>query len=159
MKRIALTMCLALQVAVSNPARSAPVAEDNSHSIVVPDASWEGTYTVSSLLCTSPEDGSNCSKIFSDSLQIRKKGNDYQVTLESTQANQHVCAFSFQMKVTGWSLVHETAYGRILVTRKKAGLTIISDNVDPTALGLGICGAHADINGLVFPRVSKRHGG
>lgn len=78
------------------------------------------------------------------------------MTLESTQANQHVCAFSFLMKEAGRQLIYETAHGRIGLIRTEAELIISSRNVDPTALGLGICGAHADIDGLVFPWSSKR---
>lgn len=118
--------------------------------------SWEGTFRVGSLLCTSPENGSDCSGFFSDSLEVRKKGEDYLVTLESTQANQHVCAFSFLMKEARRQLIYETPHGRIKVMRTDAALIISSRNVDPTALGLGICGAHADIDGLVFPWSSKR---
>jgi hypothetical protein len=46
--------------------------------------SWEGAFRVGSLLCTSPENGSDCSDVFSDSLEVRKQGEDYRVTLEST---------------------------------------------------------------------------
>lgn len=118
--------------------------------------SWEGTFRVGSLLCTSPENGSDCSGLFSDRLEVRKKGEHYLVTLESTQANQHVCAFSFLMKEVGRHLVYETAHGRVRMVRTDAALIISSKNVDPTALGLGICGAHADIDGLAFPWSSKR---
>lgn len=118
--------------------------------------SWEGTFRVGSLLCTSPENGSDCSDVFNESLEVRKKGEDYLVTPESTQANQHVCAFSFLMKEAGRHLIYETAHGRVRMIRTDAALIISSRNVDPTALGLGICGAHADIDGLVFPWSSKR---
>jgi hypothetical protein len=114
-----------------------------------------GCHVKRSELCTSPHDGSSCSDQFQDTLNIEPNKQDYQVTLFSTQASQHVCSFSFQMSAINGALVHDTPYGPITIKLKDGSLNIYSKGIDPTALGLGICGVRADIDGLRFPMAGR----
>ncbi|WP_150645583.1 hypothetical protein [Pseudomonas fluorescens] len=116
---------------------------------------WIGYYLKKSELCTSPSNGERCSEQFRDHLNIEAGRQGYQVKLYSTQAGQHVCSFSFQMDAADGMLVYKTQFGRVLIQRNGDSLEISSKGIDPTALGLGICGAHADIDGLKFPLASK----
>lgn len=116
---------------------------------------WPGYYLKKSELCTSPSNGKRCSEQFRDCLKIESGRQGYLVELQSTQADQHICSFSFQMEAVDGMLVYKTQFGRVLLQRKGESLEISSKGIDPTALGLGVCGAHADIDGLKFPLVSK----
>lgn len=117
--------------------------------------SWTGCYKQKSYLCTSPQDGSNCDNKFSDTLKITRKDSTYIAQLYSTQANQNTCAFKFEMYEHDGSLIHETEFGKVSITLKREQIEISSKGVDPTAIGLGICGVHADINELKFNTSSK----
>lgn len=64
-------------------------------------------------------------------------------------------SFTFQMDAVNGELVYKTQFGRVLLRRNGEALEISSQGVDPTALGLGVCGVHADIDGLKFPLASK----
>ena len=116
-------------------------------------SSWGkgGCYVNSSYLCTYPKDGKSCSKRFYDYLSVNSSASGYRVSLYSVQANQNVCAFSIDMSLVGGALVRETSSGVISLTREDKALRFDSKGVDPTALGLGFCGVHADIDGLEFP--------
>lgn len=117
--------------------------------------SWPGYYLKKSELCTSPRSGGSCSEQFSDCLKIEPRHQGYLVELSSTQAGQHVCFFSLQMEVLDGALFYKTKYGSVLVVRNGESLEVLSKGIDPTALGLGFCGAHADIDELKFPLTSK----
>lgn len=118
-------------------------------------AELEGCYVNSSYLCTDPNDGRVCSKKFNDYLSVKDNFSGYKVDLYSTQAGQNVCAFSMDMKLVDGALVRETSAGIVSLTRKGGVLRIDSPGVDPTALGIGVCGVHADIDGLEFPVSGK----
>lgn len=121
---------------------------------------WSGCYRVKSNRCTSPVDGRDCSDQFSDYLKLESSGEGYIVGLYSTQANQNVCSFSFEMKTeSSKKLVRDTMHGRISLLNNSRSLLISSEGVDSTALGLGICGVHADVDGLEFPLLSKLRSG
>jgi hypothetical protein len=83
-------------------------------------------------------------------LNVEKNDLGYLVQLHSTQASQHVCYFSFQMIASGGVLINDTPLGRLTLQLMDDTLSISSNGIDPTALGLGICGAHADIDNLIF---------
>jgi hypothetical protein len=122
----------------------------------MPDSSWNGHFSQQSQLCTYPSDGARCSEQFRDHLKITKSGNRrYQVDLSSTQADQHVCSFSFLMEIVNNELIYRSDFGPVRLLRKEDALEISSSGVDPTAFGLSICGAHADINGLRFLTANK----
>lgn len=76
------------------------------------------------------------------------------VQLHSVQADQHSCTFSVHMISRDGSLAFESEHGNVMVMKEDGDIRVISDS-DPTALGLGFCGAHADIDGLTFPINSK----
>ncbi|MFC4860564.1 hypothetical protein ACS8MQ_05355 [Pseudomonas sp. MAHUQ-62] len=116
---------------------------------------WSGCYENESYLCTSPIDGASCSDEFHDYLSIGKSIFGYRVSLYSTQASQHVCSFSFDMQFVAGELFRGTGEGAIRLVRNGGDIIIRSQGVDPTALGLGICGAHADVDGLKFPLTKK----
>lgn len=116
---------------------------------------WSGLYLKKSELCTSPVNGESCSEQFRDCLRIESGIQGYRVELHSTQADQHVCSFSLQMDAVDGVLGYQTQFGRILVKRNGDSLEISSKGIDPTALGLGVCGAHADIDGLKFSLARK----
>ena len=116
---------------------------------------WAGHYLKQSELCTSPADGGNCSEQFDDCLKIEPGRQGNMVELHSTQANQHVCSCSLKMEPVEGTLVHRTQFGNIIIKRDGDSLEISSKGIDSTALGLGICGAHADIDGLKFSLASK----
>jgi hypothetical protein len=116
---------------------------------------WIGLYLEKSELCTSLDGSANCTEKFNDCLSIRATAQGFQVELNSTQAYQHVCSFSWVMEATGSELVYKSQAGPVLVKRSGDFLEITSEGIDPTALGLGVCGAHADIDGLRFPIASK----
>jgi hypothetical protein len=117
--------------------------------------SWTGCYKQKSYLCTSPQDGSNCEDKFNDTLKITYTPPRYAVQLNSTQANQNICSFNFEMTESNGQLVHETEFGRILIFLKGNTIEISSKGIDPTALGLGVCGNHADINELTYSLANK----
>ncbi|MCK1792055.1 hypothetical protein [Pseudomonas violetae] len=116
---------------------------------------WSGYYLKKSELCTSPGSGDDCSEQFHDCLKVEPGRQGYLVKLYSTQADQNVCSFTFQMDAADGVLVYKTQFGRVLLQRNGESLEISSEGIDPTALGLGVCGVHADIDGLKFPLVSK----
>lgn len=120
---------------------------------------WEGCYTSSSVLCTTPDTGEDCSSEFRDTLKITKADKSYLIELYSTQANYHVCAFSMQMDLEGGSLVRKTPSGDLRLGNNNGILKIFSKGIDPTVSGLGVCGAYADMNGLQFPLNSKNQAG
>lgn len=114
-------------------------------------ADFEGCYVSPSYLCTEPNTGKDCSKDFSDYLSVKRDGSAYRVDLYSTQADQNVCAFSKKMNLVDGALIWETLAGIVALGRSGDVLKIDSKGVDPTALGIGVCGVHADIDGLEFP--------
>lgn len=116
---------------------------------------WEGCYISRSALCTTPDTGEDCSGEFKDTLRITQADKGYLIDLYSTQANYHVCAFSMHMDLVGGSLVGKTPSGDLRLEINNRALEIFSKGIDPTASGLGVCGAYADINGLQFPINSK----
>ncbi|MNO05353.1 hypothetical protein D3C81_2266980 [compost metagenome] len=59
------------------------------------------------------------------------------------------------MEAAGSELVYKSQVGQVLVKQSGDFLEVSSKGVDPTALGLGVCGAHADIDGLKFSIASK----
>ncbi|MBD8238127.1 hypothetical protein SOM46_06900 [Pseudomonas fluorescens] len=120
---------------------------------------WTGHYFKKSELCTSPNDGVDCSEQFVDELRIEKKYLGYLVRLHSTQANQSVCSFEFYMIPKDGKLIHNTQFGPIFLQKDADSLEIFSKGIDPTALGLGVCGVHADIDGLKFPLPIKSKAG
>jgi hypothetical protein len=119
---------------------------------------WEGDYSKKSSLCTSPGSGEPCPEGFSDLLKIESVQGLYLVTLLSIQADQHVCSFSFHMGAIDGGLVYKSNVGNVLLRKTGESLKIFSSGIDPTALGLGVCGAHADIDGLEFPLASNKIG-
>lgn len=119
------------------------------------DITWVGKYSKDSSFCTFPGTEESCSNSFKDTLKVSRKSSGYFVELYSTQADQHVCSFAFQMAVKGGALEYDSKFGVVLIENKYDLLRVSSGGVDPTALGLGVCGAHADIDGLEFP-VSSR---
>jgi len=116
---------------------------------------WVGLYLEKSELCTSLDGSANCTEKFNDCLSIRATALGFQVELNSTQAYQHVCSFSWVMEATGSELVYKSQAGQVLVKRRGNFLEVASEGIDPTVLGLGVCGAHADIDGLRFSIASK----
>jgi hypothetical protein len=117
-------------------------------------SSWSGCYVKSSDLCTTPGNGESCAETFRDELVVEADADVYLVSLYSTQADQHVCSFSLKMHAIDNALVYPSQFGRIEINSSSGFLEISSKGVDPTALGLGVCGAHADIDGLRFPFAS-----
>lgn len=117
---------------------------------------WVGKYDVKSSLCSVPETGESCADDFDDCLSIRRGPDGYHVELRSTQAEQHVCAFDLTMKESNERLTFESEFGPVAIVQEDEALQISSAGIDPTALGLGFCGAHADIDGLRFPLSAKR---
>ncbi|WP_396615012.1 hypothetical protein ACHZ97_11180 [Lysobacter soli] len=93
---------------------------------------------------------------FDDCLSIRRGLDGYHVELRSTQAEQHVCAFDLTMKGSNERLTFESEFGPVAIVQEDEALQISSAGIDPTALGLGFCGAHADIDRLRFPLSAKR---
>jgi len=93
--------------------------------------------------------------VFSDRLSIVEESTGYKVELHSTQARQHVCSFVLRMKPEGGKLIHDSVSGRVAIERRAGVLRVSSGGVDPTAAGLGVCGAHADIDGLTFSSSGK----
>ncbi len=116
---------------------------------------WTGHYLKKSELCTSPNSGNDCSDRFNDSLKIEKALQGYNVELYSTQASQNICSFRLHMHIEKEKLVYHSKYGPIVLQKNGETLEISSSGIDPTALGLGICGIHADIDGLKFQTSSK----
>lgn len=116
---------------------------------------WIGLYLEKSELCTSLDGSANCTEKFHDCLSIRPTALGFQVELNSTQAYQHVCSFSWVMEATDSELVYKSQAGQVLVKQRGNFLEVVSEGIDPTALGLGVCGAHADIDGLRFSIASK----
>ncbi|WP_166359590.1 hypothetical protein [Pseudomonas akapageensis] len=112
---------------------------------------WPGQYAKKSELCTFPNNGESCLEQFRDFLKIESVRQGFLVELHSTQADQHVCSFLFRMDSVGEALIHKTQFGSVLIQRNGNFLEISSKGVDPTALGMGVCGARADIDGLRFP--------
>lgn len=132
--------------------------EDPSGLCLASTFSWPGSYSMPSGLCIGPfslEMETTCSKEFRDQLTIQTDGDGYLVDLHSTQAYQHVCAFSFRMTEANGELFHATRFGPIRVRRVGGMLRVSSDGIDPSALGLGVCGVHADIDGLEFPEAKR----
>lgn len=116
---------------------------------------WAGLYLEKSELCTSVDGIDNCAEKFNDCLSIKPTTVGFLVELNSTQAYQNVCSFSLEMKASNRGLVYQSQFGEVIVERNGSYLEISSKGVDPTALGLGICGAHADIDGLRFFLANK----
>lgn len=118
--------------------------------------SWSGFYWKKAEFCTSPGNGKDCSAQFHDCLKIELGRQGYLVELYSTQADHNVCSFTFRMDAVNEKLIYKTQFGPVLLQRSGDSLEISSEGVDPTALGLGVCGVHAEIDGLKFPLASKR---
>jgi len=117
---------------------------------------WPGEYSQASDLCTEPGSGCSCRDGFRDSLSIVEESLGYRVELHSTQAMQHVCAFVLHMKPEGGKLIHHSELGTVVIEQHAGALRVSSGRIDPTATGLGLCGTHADIDGLEFSSVGNR---
>ncbi|WP_414492084.1 hypothetical protein [Stenotrophomonas maltophilia] len=117
---------------------------------------WTGSYSQASDLCTEPGSGRSCRDGFRDSLSIVEESLGYRVELHSTQAMQHVCSFVLHMKPEGGKLIHQSDLGTVAIEKHAGALRISSGGIDPTAMGLGWCGTHADIDGLEFPSAGNR---
>jgi len=120
---------------------------------------WVGEYLQESSLCTDPKTGRNCRDDFRDSLVISKGSKGYRVELNSTQSMQHVCSFVLTMKLVAGALIYESELGVVSIAIRSDALRISSGGIDSTALGLGFCGVHADIDGLEFSFFSRVRGG
>lgn len=59
------------------------------------------------------------------------------------------------MNLTGGKLVYKTKFGPVSLQRDSESVKISSRGLDPTALGVGVCGIHAGIDGLTFPLSSQ----
>lgn len=116
---------------------------------------WTGFYLEKSELCTSLDGSATCAENLNDCLNIKPIALGFLVELNSTQAYQHVCSFSLEMEATNTALIYQSQFGQVLVRRNGSFLEISSKGTDPTALGLGVCGAHADIDGLRFSIANK----
>ena len=120
------------------------------------DGAWAGSYSQASDLCTEPGSGRSCRDGFRDSLLIVEESLGYRVELHSTQAMQHVCSFVLHMKPEGGRLIHQSELGTVAIEKHAGALRFSSGGIDPTATGLGLCGTHADIDGLEFSSVGNR---
>ncbi len=76
--------------------------------------------------------------------------------VEESQAMQHVCSFVLHMKPEGGELIHQSELGTVAIEKHAGALRVSSGGIDPTATGLGLCGTHADIDGLEFSSVGNR---
>lgn len=128
------------------------IAESSKPASVI---DWAGLYLEKSELCTSVDGVDNCAEKFNDCLSVKPTTVGFLVELNSTQAYQNVCSFSLEMKASNRGLIYQSQFGEVIVERNGSYLEISSKGVDPTALGLGVCGAHADIDGLRFSLVNK----
>lgn len=128
------------------------IAETNKPSSVI---DWTGLYLEKSELCTSLDGSASCAEKFKDCLSIKPTALGFLVELNSTQAYQHVCSFSLEMEATNTALIYQSQFGPVLVKRDGNFLEISSKGIDPTALGLGVCGTHAEIDGLRFSIANK----
>ena len=117
------------------------------------DGAWAGSYSQASDLCTEPGSGRSCRDGFRDSLSIVEESLGYRVELHSTQAMQHVCSFVLHMKPEAGKLIHQSELGTVAIEKHAGALRVSSGGIDPTVTGLGMCGAHADIDGLEFSSV------
>ncbi|AUI05797.1 MULTISPECIES: hypothetical protein [Stenotrophomonas] len=117
---------------------------------------WTGSYSQASDLCTEPGSGRSCRDGFRDSLSIVEESLGYRVELHSIQAMQHVCSFVLHMKPEGGKLIHQSELGTVVIEQHAGALRVSSGGIDPTAMGLGLCGTHADIDGLEFPSAGNR---
>lgn len=157
------TACLAISMSYASLLAAGQMGEDLKTTTqevffaekISSDVSWAGYYLKKSELCTTPNDSVDCSEQFVDDLKIEKKHLGYLVKLHSTQANQSICSFVFYMIPKDGKLIHNTQFGPVFLQKNDDSLEISSKGVDPTALGLGVCGVHADIDGLKFPLRSK----
>lgn len=68
---------------------------------------------------------------------------------------QHVCSFVINMERVAEKLIYRSRLDVVSIGSRGGVLRVASSEVDPTPLGLGFCGAHADIDGLEFPLSSK----
>jgi hypothetical protein len=116
---------------------------------------WAGYYLEKSELCTALDGSASCAEKFNDCLSIKPTALGFLVELNSTQAYQHVCSFSLEMEADNSALVYQSQLGQVFVERNGGVLEISSKGIDPTALGLGVCGTHADIDGLRFSIANK----
>ena len=131
---------------------SGVIAETNKPSSVI---DWAGLYLEKSELCTSLDGSASCAEKFKDCLSIKPTALGFLVELNSTQAYQHVCSFSLEMEATNTALIYQSQFGPVFVKRDGNFLEISSKGIDPTALGLSVCGTHADIDGLRFSIANK----
>ena len=167
MTNLKATVCLAISTLYTSFLAAGQMSEDSkvtNHEVffakeMASDFLWVGHYFKKSELCTSPNDDNDCSEQFVDDLKIGKKHLGYMVKLHSTQANQSICSFEFYMILEDGKLIHNTQFGPVFLQKNADSLEISSKGVDPTALGLGVCGVHADIDGLKFPLPGKSEGG
>lgn len=143
--------CFWVLIVLFTPAQ----AEDRVAIVDEADISWVGEYSNVSGYCIYVGTGEGCSDDFRDTLKIKRNPSGYFVELYSTQAGQHVCSFAFDMVVEGQALVYRSEFGVVRVEKKNGRLKVSSGGIDPTALGLGVCGAHADIDGLEYPIASR----
>ncbi|AHY60781.1 MULTISPECIES: hypothetical protein [Stenotrophomonas] len=116
---------------------------------------WTGQYSQPSDLCTEPRTGRSCRDDFRDGLSIVEESKGYRVELHSTQSMQHVCTFVLHMKPVAGKLIYESELGVVAIEKHVDALRVSSGGIDPTATGLGMCGAHADIDGLEFSSLGK----
>ncbi|MFI7856315.1 hypothetical protein ACIF8Z_04870 [Pseudomonas promysalinigenes] len=116
---------------------------------------WVGEYSQESSLCTDPGGGRDCRDEFRDTLVIVKESKGYRVELNSTQSMQHICSFVLTMEPDAERLIYKSELGVVSIERRDNVLKVSSGGIDSTTLGLGFCGAHADIDGLEFSFLSR----
>ncbi|GAA5079326.1 hypothetical protein GCM10025759_27350 [Lysobacter panacisoli] len=115
----------------------------------------DGYYRMNAIRCTPAGEHAPCRGELKDCLRIETYRGSHRVEVYSTQAYQHVCAFSIEMRGVNGELVYDSPLGQVILRRVGNQLVIASDGIDPTAGGLGFCGAHADIDMLAFPLSGK----
>ncbi len=123
---------------------------------VIYSEGWVGCYKIRSTLYTSPVDGKSCTDVFADTLKVELVSQGYRVSLYSIQASQNVCSFSFDMNENNGSLVRMTEFGPVFLNSVSDHLALSSKGTDPIAIGLGVCGIDAEVDGLKFPLSSKQ---
>lgn len=123
---------------------------------VIYSEGWVGCYKIRSTLYASPVDGKSCADVFADTLKVELASQGYRVSLYSIQTSQNVCSFSFDMNENNGSLVRMTEFGPVFLNSVSDHLALSSKGTDPIAIGLGVCGIHAEVDGLKFPLSSKQ---
>ncbi|HEX9171819.1 MAG TPA: hypothetical protein VF861_04080 [Telluria sp.] len=130
----------------------------------VPAASLElqGFYASPSRRCTrydeEKDDFVSCARQFNDCLLIRRSGPaKMTVEIQSTQADQHVCAVNGTARLENGLLTYRFSPGpdsqRLLFT--SAADKIVLKHVVPAGEAPENCGAHASFDGLEFKRIDR----